>query len=337
MKISLIYKSIRTIIIFSAFSVMMSSCLKTSTSLNYPYGFFPDSAVNLAALNSVYDDYNSSGYQLNGTIPLIFSSNRESEGGQFDLVQGRITFSWDQKYGSLILTSEITTDDFYKTLISTMVTSGNDFGPFRIFNTDDGYEYMILASQTANGDLDLKYCKYLSYYYGDVKPLILGPYPVNLINTTSDDAYLSLDPRLDTAYFTSNLDGNFDIYYKVRPDGSKLDEWLNQTYSVSEKVDSINSTADDKCPTVFNKVMIFSSNRPGGYGGYDLYYSVLKNGKWNAPVNLGSRINTAYDEYRPLLGNFPDFTNLFVIFSSNRSGGKGGFDLYFTGFTIPTK
>ena len=80
--------------------------------------------------------------------------------------------------------------------------------------------------------------------------------------------------------------------------------------------------------------MIFTSNRPGGYGGYDLYYSVFKNGKWSSPVNFGPDINTSSDEYRPVIGYHPDFTNKFMIFSSNRPGGKGGFDLYFTGVDI---
>ena len=83
--------------------------------------------------------------------------------------------------------------------------------------------------------------------------------------------------------------------------------------------------------------MVFTSNRSGGLGGYDLYYSILKGGKWSSPVNFGPRINTASDEFRPVLGYDPDFTNKFLMFSSNRPGGKGGFDLYFTGVDIPSK
>jgi hypothetical protein len=88
---------------------------------------------------------------------------------------------------------------------------------------------------------------------------------------------------------------------------------------------------------VFKKIMIFTSNRPGGLGGYDLYYSIFKNGNWSSPVNLGPEINTSSDEYRPVLGYHPDFTNFFLMFSSNRPGGKGGFDLYFSGVEFPEK
>ena len=45
-------------------------------------------------------------------------------------------------------------------------------------------------------------------------PDIEGPFPVKLLNTGFDDAYLSFDLNLDSAYFTSNIDGNFDIYVK---------------------------------------------------------------------------------------------------------------------------
>jgi len=88
---------------------------------------------------------------------------------------------------------------------------------------------------------------------------------------------------------------------------------------------------------VFKKILIFTSNRPGGLGGYDLYFSVFRNGNWSFPENMGPRINSAYDEYRPLIGNHPDFKNNFLMFSSNRPGGKGGYDLYFMGYTFPTK
>jgi hypothetical protein len=74
-------------------------------------------------------------------------------------------------------------------------------------------------------------------------------------------------------------------------------------------------------------------------GGYDLYYSVFRNGNWSSPVNMGPKINSASDEYRPIIGSSPDFTNNFIIFSSNRPGPdvKGGFELYFRGYTFPTK
>jgi hypothetical protein len=158
---------------------------------------------------------------------------------------------------------------------------------------------------------------------------------VKLFNSSSDDAYLSFDSNLDSAYYVSNKQGNFDIYVATKPNEKDISTWFNGNYIEATKVDSINSTSDDKCPIVFRKVMIFASNRPGGIGGYDLYYSLFRKGKWSSPVNLGPKVNTTADEYRPVLGYHPDFTNLFMMFSSNRSGGKGKFDLYFKGIEFP--
>ncbi|MBP6977918.1 MAG: hypothetical protein PHD61_01805 [Bacteroidales bacterium] len=77
--------------------------------------------------------------------------------------------------------------------------------------------------------------------------------------------------------------------------------------------------------------MVFASNRDGGFGGYDLYYSRRENDTWTAPVNFGEKINTAFDEYRPIVLMVSGFTNELMFFSSNRPGGNGGFDLYYTG------
>lgn len=47
-------------------------------------------------------------------------------------------------------------------------------------------------------------------------------------------------------------------------------------------------------------IMIFSSNeRRHSYGGCDLWYSLYENGRWSRPVNLGNRVNTAFDEVSP--------------------------------------
>ena len=54
-------------------------------------------------INSAYDDYNTDLYQLAGNSPIIFSSNRKSSGGQFDLEQAIISFIFDQTTGDFEL------------------------------------------------------------------------------------------------------------------------------------------------------------------------------------------------------------------------------------------
>jgi len=315
-------------------SISLIDCKKEDDPLKYPNGIFPDTVLNLMGLNSTYDDYNSTGNVLSGGLPLIFSSNRKSLGGQFDLEQGLITFTFDQNNGNFTLTSGMTQDAFMAKLIDAAETPGDDFGPYRTFSSYDGFEYFILASENIDGNLDLQYLKNRPVN-GSTLPEVEGPEQVKLLNTSSDDAYLSFDLNLDSAYFTSNIGGNFDIYVNKRPEGQDIGAWFDLDYSVSEMVDSINSPADDKCPMLYNKFMVFTSDRPGGFGGFDLYYSLFRNGKWNSPVNFGPTINTSSDEYRPLLGFYSGFENIYMIFSSDRPGGMGGFDLYFTGLEVP--
>lgn len=68
--------------------------------------------------------------------------------------------------------------------------------------------------------------------------------------------------------------------------------------------------------------MIFSSNRPGGNGQFDLYISNKKNGNWSEPKNLGSTINTPGNEITPYISNNT------LYFSSDYHFGIGGFDVF---------
>ena len=305
---------------------------KTDNPIKFQKGTFPDSIINISAINSGYDDYNLDIHVLSAINPLVFSSNRGSSGGQFDLVHGTFSYIFDQGTGDFTLYGEITNDAFLTRLVSKVNTAGNDFGPYRLYSALDGFEYLILSS-VSNGNLDFFYTKNRPYF-GTSVPEISGPFPVSLLNSVSDEAYFCFDTNQDSAYFSSNAEGNFDICLHTKPAGTLMDAWLSLSYSASSKVDILNSTGDDKCPYIYRKVMVFASNREGGSGGYDLYYSIFSNGNWGAPINFGSGINTASDEYRPVIAGDEEFTNQYLLFSSNRPGGQGGFDLYFTGIDL---
>jgi len=331
-KSSLISAAFGSVII----SLSVLSCKKTENPIKFEYGTFPDSVISLVNINSAYDDYNCEIYQLYGELYILFSTNRNSSGGQFDLEQGQVAFMFDQTNGEFQYTNSVSGLPFLDKLIEAADTDGDDLGPYSLFSTVDGYEYLFVSSENSSGDLD--FCFFMNYpVYGNNLPAVQGPFPATLINTGFNDAYISFDLNQDSVYFSSDADGNFDIYVKTRPSDTPIDTWLNGSYSPSVKVDSVNSTSEDKCPLIYKDLMLFSSNRPGGMGGYDLYYSLFRNGKWNSPVNLGPRVNTSADEFRPRLWIHPEFSNDLLIFSSNRPGGKGGFDLYFTGYTFPEK
>ena len=322
--------SCRIVFVVIAIFLSLTFCKKTENPIKYEKGTFPDSIISLSGINSEWDDYNLNLYALDDAIPVIFSSNRASNGGQFDLVQGVISYMFDQTNGNFSTTGEITDNAFRTKLISKLNTTRNDFGPYGLYSPVDGFEYTLVSSVNAGGNLDFYYTKNLPVF-GNSVPEVTGPIAASLLNSVSDEAYICFDTNQDSAYFSSNPDGNFDIFLHKKPAEVSPESWLSLAYAPSSKVDVLNSTGDDKCPFIHRKVMVFASNRDGGLGGFDLYFSLFSHGQWTTPVNFGPSVNTASDEYRPVLGSDDEFTNTFIMFSSDRPGGKGGYDLYFTG------
>jgi len=73
---------------------------------------------------------------------------------------------------------------------------------------------------------------------------------------------------------------------------------------------------------VYNDRLYFSSDMPGGYGGYDLYFSEVIGDSFGPAVNLGPAVNGAGDEV------FPYLHEGVLYFSSDRATGLGGLDIY---------
>ncbi len=306
---------------------------KDDNPINYESGLFPEEIYNLEGINSAYDDYNVSLPQLAGELPLMFSSNRNSQGSQFDIVTGFIFFAFSQYDAAFCIESSMFNNTFYSSLEQKVNTERDELGPYRLFNGENGFEYFFYAEENALGDLDLKY---LTYSPADPYNTLLQAEPIEItaLNSNSNDAYICIDNDLNMVYFTNDSGGDFDIVEAMIDDASSLNSWLEGDPATISVVDSVNSDFNDKCPFLRNDIMIFTSDRPGGMGGYDLYYSVYRDGKWSTPYNMGPDINTEYNEYRPLIGSCPDFSNHFLLFSSDRPSGLGGYDLYFTGIDL---
>lgn len=113
--------------------------------------------------------------------------------------------------------------------------------------------------------------------------------------------------------------GDFDLYISYNtPNGWSEPENLGPNIN-TEFWESSPSLSPDK------RILYFSSNRYGGVGGKDLYYSVRQaNGKFSEAMNMGDSINTAGDEYAPYI--HPD--NKTIYYTSNGLPGYGGSDLY---------
>jgi outer membrane protein OmpA-like peptidoglycan-associated protein len=123
--------------------------------------------------------------------------------------------------------------------------------------------------------------------------------------------------------FAGNLSGpglgGYDIYLsQLTPQGWSEPQNLGATVN-TEFWESSPALSPDK------RVLYFSSNRPGGYGGRDLYMSLrLPNGRWGQAVNMGPKINSAGDELAP----FIHADNQTLFYTSDGLPGYGNSDLF---------
>ena len=327
-------------VIFSFLLLALASCDIIERN-KYNTGKFPEEPVNMGSSNSEYDDYNSASPSFGYYFPLCFSSNRNSKGVNFDIVYKFLKVDFSRKSGELYV-GEDTNGEWgvfsgsyanISNAIQKINTPFNEFGPYiildpkNVYRSDGNILFTFLYSNNENGNQDIRYMQNLDDYR-----VFTDPQPITWLNSSKDDAYPTLAQDSSAIYFCSDREGNFDIYKALLDNTKSLYKNFEDTGSktITKEV-VLSSTANDKCPFIKDSLMVFTSDRAGGYGGFDLYYSKFSNGKWSEPVNFGNKINTEYDEYRPIVKFFWDFTNDFMIFSSNRPGGKGGFDLYYVG------
>lgn len=316
--------------------ILSSSCEKNPSGYEYNQGSLPETPVNLSDFNTEYDDFNSTAPSLGDLIPFCFSTNRNSNGNEFDVIYQPMNVNFNKTTGILSVTNEYgnwnSIADRYFDLqnnINKINTSGNEFGPYLIpaYDFNDLYFTLLYASDVS-GNFQINYISNLT------ETNFSEPKEVTFLNSEFDDLYPTFNSDNSKIYFCSNRDENNFDFYSVDVDPETDIELLlsdNSTYEIIKET-SLSSSSDDKCPLIFENKMVFASNRGGGFGGFDLYYSILENGEWSEPINFGEKINSEFDEYRPILINEGvSLSQTMMVFSSNRTGGKGGFDLYFVG------
>lgn len=139
-------------------------------------------------------------------------------------------------------------------------------------------------------------------------------------------ANISFGNNYKTAYFTRCYDdngriGRCMIYNSDKKNGKwstpeKLPEYINQdNYSSTQPFFVEGSDFD---------ILYFVSNMPGGYGGMDIWYCILKDGKFQTPSNLGNVINTVGNEITP---NY-NINSGQLYFSSDWHESFGGYDIF---------
>jgi hypothetical protein len=321
----------------------------------YDEGRFPSKPVNFAAVNSIYDDYNSTSPVIESERYLYFSSNRNSNGAEFDIIGENFHIFWDKDNGRLTVDNSppYWKDYRYTDSLFAMINTGyNELGPYSLqeYNytaSESFYNDLIVFSNDESGNLDLKFVFFTGSGENPApdEGSYEGPEPITFLNTVYNDAYLTFygpdffwngynypPSNITELLFCSDRDGDFNIYQSAVPFGLFILLYLGTDNGEPVyPVDILNSASQDKCPYVDGELLVFTSDRPGGYGGFDLYYSRRDGNTWLEPVNFGEKINTEYDEYRPIVMQNFEFVNDLMLFSSNRPGGKGGYDLYYVG------
>lgn len=143
------------------------------------------------------------------------------------------------------------------------------------------------------------------------------------------------DVHQAAATFTKDGNTAFITRWSVKDKGQKMasiykSTLMNGQWSEPMPLDShINQTGfSSQQPAISadGNWLLFSSNKPGGEGGFDLYGAPLSGGITGMPINLGTGINTSFDEQAPYYHG-PSNT---LVFASNGYTGMGGYDLFRT-------
>jgi outer membrane protein OmpA-like peptidoglycan-associated protein len=210
-------------------------------------------------------------------------------------------------------------------------TFGSDMGPAF-------YEDRLVFSSTSIGSKssatykwnELPYLKMYSAKVGANGELSgVEPFALKL-KTAYHDGPVSIDQKKDIIYITRNNDSkgkasqskqgvvNLKVFI------GKLDqgEWkLVEPFQYNSNEYSIGHPSID----MEGKILYFASDRPGGYGKSDIYFSVFSNGRWSTPINLGPKINTEGNEFFPFVSS-----DGVLYFASDGHGGLGGLDIFFS-------
>lgn len=198
-------------------------------------------------------------------------------------------------------------------------SAGDDLMP--MLSADERFLYFTRMNMYNNGkmaDEDIYVSKWNASAFDLATPIS------EMVNTLQyNEGAHCISPSNKYLFFTScdrpDRVGGCDIYFTKRT-GNDWDRPKNLWIPVNSK-----GWDSQPCIAADGRTLYFVSNRPGGYGGMDIYVSTIDNtGKWSEPQNLGPTINTEGNEERPFI--HPDGYTLY--FSSDGAEGMGKQDLF---------
>ena len=136
----------------------------------------------------------------------------------------------------------------------------------------------------------------------------------------------------DGSYYTTSLSHDGSQLFLIKDNVSNKDIYISKyenglwtrVQALDKKINSLYNETGASISKDGNTIY-FSSDKPGGYGGIDIYYAKLINGKWGKPVNFEAPVNTSFDDDRPLISSSGDT----IFYSTNGRETIGKMDIFF--------
>ncbi len=262
---------------------------------------------NESSLNTLYNDY--------GAVPvkdrLLFTSGRLLE-------KGAAVYGFDGQGFT----------DIYQTVYIKEDKAFTKAKPVEILNSpfNNGEFTWCERTKTAyfgkcnDGKSKNNFCSIMETSWDDASGNWTSPKPISLSFVQKADMEqpaISADGK--KLYFVSRIEGGqggTDIWF-MRKSDDKWDEPVNAG-SV------INTEFDEMFPAWRDSVLYFSSEGFTGYGALDLFSSIYSEGAFGKPQNLKAPFNSSGDDFLLVMNS----DGKSGYYSSNRSGGAGGDDIY---------
>jgi hypothetical protein len=205
------------------------------------------------------------------------------------------------------------------TLASKLNTAGND-GPVAIGKHAVVFNRSIPATKKMNERLALYEIPSLDFKRRNIELLSFCSDSFNYMHP-----YFQNENKLVFSTNFIELNGkkndNYDLYFSTKNFTDAFADWETPKSFAS----NLNSSSNEVFPTFLNEgTFVFSSDRPGGYGGLDLYISYADSlGNWSSPQLLPAPINSVRDDFY-LVNVLNDVTHYLV--GSNRNGSDDIFE-----------
>jgi tetratricopeptide (TPR) repeat protein len=196
-----------------------------------------------------------------------------------------------------------------------------------VISLDGSSLYYTSKRPWSNGESDNFRSPSNNYYPEDVYVSFLNlqdstfnqSQKLDFCGANKNEATVAVNSDERKIYIYQDSAGTGDIYFS---------DFFASKFNAIQKLDdaSINSKYwETHCMTSHDgKYIFFASDRPGGFGGLDIYMMAKTNdNSWTKPINLGAKINTPYNEDAP----FISIDNKKLFFSSNGSKSMGGYDI----------